>query len=47
MFSIAVSVGMRLKDWKMKPDLVAAHLGERLVVERGEVGAGDVHLAGR
>ena len=31
MFSTAVSVGMRLNDWKMKPMLVAPQQGEVLV----------------
>jgi hypothetical protein len=45
MFSAAVSVGSRLNDWKMKPILVPAQQGERLVLERGDLGITDVDLA--
>jgi len=37
MFSIAVSVGMRLYVWKMKTDLVPPRLRELLLVQRRQV----------
>ena len=47
MFSSAVSVGHQVEGLEDEPDAVAAQHGELLVVERGEVGVADEHLAGR
>ena len=46
MFSFAVSIGSRLKNWKMKPMCVAPQLRQLRVVELADRGAGDVDLAG-
>ena len=45
MFSSAVSVGMRLYAWKMKPTRVAPQRRQRVVLELRTVRVADPHLA--
>ena len=45
MFSAAVSIGSRLKNWKMKPMWSRRSFVSAVVVETGDLDAGDGHLA--
>ena len=45
MFSAAVSIGSRLKNWKMKPMWSRRSFVSAVVVEPGDVDAGDRDLA--